>query len=126
MVSKSWACDTPSAVTSEVLQSCAGVSGNKLDVQSCEPSRPYVAENIHPFQVVAQQTNVALDGNDPSFLHYMTFGGGNPTDGGIHHFRSLKNLTSKSPGNRKFVFSEFLNVYDNPPQYHALCFSVRF
>lgn len=103
LVSKSWK-STPSSVVSEVLSSCAGAKN--LDIQSSMPPRDYIAENIHPFQVVTQQANVALDGNDPSFVHYMTY---KIDDGdGIHHFRSLKYLTSQSNifGNRAFNFQE--------------------
>jgi hypothetical protein len=104
LVSKSWKCTTPSSVVSEVLSSCAGAKN--LDIQSSMPARDYIAENIHPFQVVTQQANAALDGNDPSFVHYMTY---KIDDGdGTHHFRSLKNLTSQSNlfGGKAFNFQE--------------------
>lgn len=99
LVSKMWKCTTPSAVASEVLQSCAGVS--KLDVESSSPARDYAAENIHPFQVVAQQANAALyGGNDPSFIHFMTY-----DDLGTHHFRSLNSLCS-SASKMTYVYDE--------------------
>lgn len=91
LVSNLWKCTRPSAVVRQVLSSCAGARA--MDIESADPARDYIAENIHPFQVVAQQANVALaDGNDPSFLHYMTY-----QNGGTHHFRSLKSLTKQSP-----------------------------
>ena len=91
LVSKYWKCTRPSSVVSEVLSQCAGV--RNLSVEPCEPARDYVAENIHPFQVVEQQANVALaNGNDPSFIHYMTY-----ENLGTHHFKSLYNLTKQSP-----------------------------
>lgn len=88
LVSKLWKCTTPSAVVSDVLTACIGVAGPKLDVEpSCCP-RDYQAENIHPFQVVAQQANAALAaGDDPSFMHYMTY-----ENYGTHKFRSLYSL----------------------------------
>jgi hypothetical protein len=90
-VSKSWKCTSPSEIARYVLFSCAGAQS--LDIESCGPSRDYLAENIHPFQVVAQQLNVSLaEGDDPSFLHYMTY-----QKYGTHHFRSLKSLTKQSP-----------------------------
>jgi len=90
LVSKLWKCTTPSAITSEVLRNCAGA--DRLDVESCAPARDYVAENIHPFQVVAQQANAGLAaGSDPSFVHYMTY-----ENLGTHHFRSLYSLTRQS------------------------------
>lgn len=91
LVSKSWKCTTPSEVVGHVLTNCAGA--RSLDIESSSPARDYIAENIHPFQVVSQQSNVALaEGNDPSFLHYMTY-----QNYGTHHFRSLKSLTKQSP-----------------------------
>lgn len=87
LVSKSWKCTTPSAVVGEVLPGCAGA--RSIEIESCAPARDYVARNIHPFKVVAEQADVALtiDGNDPSFLHYMTY-----ENFGTHHFKSLKKL----------------------------------
>lgn len=91
LVSQSWSCKTPNKIVSQVLQECCGA--NNLDVQECNPTKDYIAENIHPFQVVNQQANVALDGDDPSFIHYATYSSGGVT----HHFRSLKNLASRGP-----------------------------
>jgi hypothetical protein len=90
-VSKSWKCTRPSEIAEYVLKSCAGAA--TLDIESCGPARDYLAENIHPFQVVAQQLNVSLaEGDDPSFLHYMTY-----QKYGTHHYRSLKSLTKQRP-----------------------------
>lgn len=113
LVSKQWKCTRPSSIVSEVLRSCAGV--RNLDVESADPARDYMAENIHPFQVVAQQANVALaGGNDPSFIHYMTY-----RNLGTHHFRSLFNLTKQSPiFSKPFSYAEVgesgFNGYANP------------
>lgn len=91
LVSKSWKCTTPSEIVGYVLKNCAGA--RSMDIESSSPARDYIAENIHPFQVVSQQSNVALaEGNDPSFVHYMTY-----QNFGTHHFRSLKSLTKQSP-----------------------------
>ena len=90
LVSKSWKCESPDSIVKYVLQSCAGVRNTEID--SAQPSRDYIAENIHPFQVVAQQANVALDGDDPSFLHYMTY-----ENNGTHKFKSLKKLCKGGP-----------------------------
>jgi len=99
LVSKMWKCTTPSAVVREVLSSCAGA--RSLDIESSAPARDYIAENIRPFQVVAQQANVALaGGNDPSFLHYMTY-----ENLGTHKFRSLYSLT-KQPPVAQYIFQE--------------------
>jgi hypothetical protein len=91
LVSKSWKCTMPSDIVNYVLQSCAGAQNAVVD--NAGPARDYIAENIHPFQVVAQQANVALyEGNDPSFLHYMTY-----EDLGTHYFRALGKLIKQSP-----------------------------
>lgn len=89
LVSKSWKCVTPNQVVSHILNQCLSV--NQSDVESCGPARDYIAENIHPFQVIAQQCNVALNGDDPSFTHYMTY-----EQGGTHKFKSLKSLCEAS------------------------------
>jgi hypothetical protein len=126
LVSKPWPCTSPSDVVSQVLRSCAGV--RNLDVEPSTPIRDYIAENIHPFQVINQQADVALaGGDDPSFLHYMTyegFVGGQPI--GTHHFRSLRSLTAGDNGVARFFFQETgLNSGFNHPEsiitYNFLC-----
>ena len=103
LVSKSWKCTKPSEIVDYVLNSCVGATDT--DIESAGPGRDYLAENIHPFQVIAQQCNVALaNGDDPSFTHYMTFdpfGGG-----GIHHFRSLKSLCERGTSKITYYQSE--------------------
>lgn len=107
LVSKSWKCERPSDIVDYVLRSCAGVSN--LDIEDAEPARDYIAENIHPFQVVNQQTNYALaDGDDPSFLHYMTY-----QNFGTHHFRSLRTLTDQDPV-AEFTYNDTHAAYPNP------------
>lgn len=97
LVSNLWKCTTPSAVVRQVLSSCAGA--RSMNIESSLPARDYMAENIHPFQVVAQQANAALaDGNDPSFLHFMTY-----ENFGTHHFRSLNKMAKQSPA-MEFVY----------------------
>lgn len=92
LVSKSWKCTTPTDIVNYVLSTCVGVYN--ADVQSSSPARDYIAEMIHPFQVIQQQANVALDGDDPSFVHYMTYGNGSMSQP-THHFRSLKSLCNQ-------------------------------
>ena len=100
LVSKSWKCESPDSIVKYVLQSCAGVKN--LDIQSSQPSRDYIAENIHPFQVVVQQANVALDGEDPSFVHFMTY-----KNNGTHHFKSLKKMCQgAAPQQNIFYYSD--------------------
>lgn len=94
LVSKSWKCTQPSEIVEYALRSCVGAQD--IDVESCGPARDYIAENIHPFQVINQQSNVALaSGSDPSFVHYMTY---DPMKGtGVHHFKSLKSMIKQGP-----------------------------
>lgn len=107
LVSKSWSCDRPSEIAEYVLRSCAGV--DRLDIEDSDPARAYIAENIHPFQVVNQQVNYALaEGDDPSFLHYMTY-----QNFGTHHFRSLRSLCRQTPV-MKYVYNDTDRTYSNP------------
>lgn len=90
LVSKRFKCTTPSDVTKYVLETCLGIS--PLVVEPSAPARDYNAENIHPFQIVAQQAEAALaNGDDPSFVHYMTYEGL-----GTHKFESLHSMAQKS------------------------------
>lgn len=105
LVSKSWKCVNPTAIVNEVLRSCVGAK--IIDAEASGPARDYIAENIHPFQVINQQADVALAGDDPSFVHYMTyenFTKGDPR--GTHHFRSLRSLTAPNNGVARFFFQE--------------------
>lgn len=106
LVSKSWKCVSPSSIVDEILSSCVGA--RTKFVESSSPSRDYIAENIHPFQVINQQADVALANFvDPSFVHYMTyenFQKGDPR--GTHHFKSLKSLTAPESGVARFFTQE--------------------
>ena len=93
IMEKSWQCSTPAAVVKEAM--------SKLNVQtfkmnsSTGPGRPYVAESIHPLQVIQQQANVALyNGDDPSFLHYMTID--ERTGLNVHNFQPLTELMNST------------------------------
>lgn len=99
LVNQAWKCVTPSSIVAQVLQACAGVQN--MDIESSGPARDYIAKNIRPFKVVAEQSEVALaSGDDPSFVHYMTY-----QNYGTHHFRSLRSLASQSPV-AEYSFSE--------------------
>ena len=112
LVSKLWKCTRPSVVVRDVLSTCAGAKS--LDIEDADPARDYIAENIRPFQVVAQQANVALAaGNDPSFLHYMTY-----ENLGTHKFRSLYSLTQQ-PAVAEYIFQETGSISG-----HAYPFSI--
>jgi hypothetical protein len=121
LVSKQWNCTTPSAIVEEVLRNCAGAP--TLKIESSDPARDYRAENIHPFQVVAQQAQAALaKGNDPSFLHYMTY-----ENFGTHNFRSLKELCEQTAV-MKFFFTETTSSssYANPYGIRTFSFPCDF
>jgi hypothetical protein len=118
LVSKSWKCTSPTSIVNYALRSCAGV--RRLSTLSSGPARDYIAENIHPFQVVAQQANYALDGDDPSFLHYMTY-----ENGGTHHFKSLKYLTRQKPVAR-FIFNDTGESYPLPNSIMTYSFPCDF
>lgn len=102
LVSKTWPCGTsPSNIVSDVLSKCVKVPANRLQVEPSGPPRTYVAENIHPFQIINEVSNIALfDYHDPSFLHYMTY-----ENLGTHHFKSLSSLIQQSEV-AKFTYAE--------------------
>ena len=89
IMEKSWKCSTPGAVVQEAMTKL-GVT-QYITNSSTGPGRPYVAESIHPLQVIQQQANVALyNGNDPSFLHFMTID--ERTGINVHNFLPLTQL----------------------------------
>lgn len=90
-VSKSWKCTEPHAIVGDVLGGCVGAPNIYLEPST--PKRTYFAENIYPYQVVSQQADVALaGGNDPSYLHYITY----ENIVGTHRFESLHGMTRKN------------------------------
>ena len=120
LVSRSWKCTAPSDIVWEVLGGCAGAK--RMDIEYADYPRDYIAENIHPFQVVSQQAGFSLaDGYDPSFIHYMSYGEDNA--GATHHFRSLKQLSEQEPV-MKFFYNETNVSYADPRTimtYHFPC-----
>ena len=122
LVSKSWKCTTPNAIAAEVLSSCAGAKN--LNIEPSDPARDYIAENKHPFQVVSQQANAALaNGNDPSFLHFMTYEKAE-TGQGTHHFRSLYTMTQQ-PSIIDLSYTQ-LYSYENPTSISSYYFPCDF
>lgn len=90
---KSWKCSTPSQVVREALQQIGATRSVFSPRGGTGPGRPYVAESIHPLQVIQQQANVALyNGDDPSYVHYMTIR--EQTGENVHNFRALGELMS--------------------------------
>jgi hypothetical protein len=121
LVSKSWKCTTPSQIVDYALRSCAGVTS--YEIQESQPARDYVAENIHPFQVVAQQANYALDGDDPSFVHFMTYDELNGR--GVHHFESLKEMSRRAPI-IEYTYNETNTTYLDPRSIMTYSFPCDF
>ncbi len=90
-MAKAWVCQTPSSVVGEAL---ACVGAKNPNIETSDPRRNYNATNIYPYQVISEQAEVALaNGNDPSFVHFMTFE--NTT--GRHNFRSLARMAAQGP-----------------------------
>lgn len=125
-MSKSWKCATPSQIVIDALKGCVKVP--HLVVRQSTPPRTFFAENIHPYQVVAQQADVALAaGNDPSFLHYITY----ENVQGTHRFESLHGMTRKGttwnynfvePGDVQQTWENPFAIlaYENPCDYDIL------
>lgn len=96
-MSNFWQCTSPSDVAAAAF-SCLGVT--QFYTEPSMPARDYQAANIHPFQVLAEQADVALSLGDPSFLHYATL-----LKGGMQYFQSIKAMT-RAPVRWQFVYAE--------------------
>lgn len=120
-VSKSYKCTTPSAIVNDMLGLVG--AGNRV-VEGSSPVRTYFAENVHPFQVIANQADQALAiGSDPSFFHYMTY-----ENYGTHRFESLRNMARQSPI-AEFVYNEKTvtdKTYSDPKEIMAYNFPCDF
>lgn len=119
-VTASWQCVSPSKVVTDVLMNCLGIDARAMDIENSLEPRTYFAENLHPLQVITQQSEVALTevGYDPSFIHFMTYQDNNHQDLPTHHFRSLNQLAIQEPVMR-FVYNgkgissmNYQNPYD--------------
>jgi hypothetical protein len=108
LVSRSWKCTQPGDVVDYVLGSCLNAGSKRID--SGGEGRDYIAENIHPFQVVSQMANMALNNDEPDFVHFMTY-----ENQGTHYFQSLKVLSDAGPS-MTFKHSE-VGLRDNTRGY---------
>jgi hypothetical protein len=123
LVSQSWKCVTPTSIVTQVMQQCLGIPSERMITEASTPARDYIADNIHPFKVIAEQSEVALaNGDDPSFLHYMTY-----ENFGTHNFRSLYQLTREQPV-AKFRYQETgtMKGYANPNSIMTYSFPCDF
>lgn len=98
-MSNYYQCMTPSMVAAEAFK-CVGAT--RVFIEPSAPARDYQAANIHPFQVLAEQADVALSGGtDPSYLHFTTL-----LNSGTHYFRSIKEMVSYSPRWKYYAVEE--------------------
>lgn len=92
-MNKSWKCTTPSDVVRDVLNHC--IHPRHVNIEASIKPRDFISENIHPFQVIFKQAQVASSivgpqaGQDPSFVHFMTYQNSAGIDIPTHNFRSL-------------------------------------
>lgn len=94
--SKSWQCAPPSQVVNDLMDEC--IKPLKKEVEDALPNRDYIAENLHPFQIMTQQANMAISkDNDPSFMHYMTYQDSDGNDMPTHNFKALTTLAKADP-----------------------------
>jgi hypothetical protein len=96
-VSKSWGCTAPSQVVRDVMRQCLNLTSEQMDIENAVKPRPYIAENIHPFQIINQQAEVALNAEklDPSFVHFMTYQNKDGKHIPTHNFKSLTKMAQK-------------------------------
>ena len=96
-ISRPWGCATPSTVVRDVLTQC--IKPENMEIEESATKRDYIAENIHPFQAITQQSEVALHQTklDPSFLHFMTYQDLAGNDIPTHNFRSLTSMAKQEP-----------------------------
>ena len=106
--SKSWSCVPPSEVVKDVMNEC--LKPLKMEIEDAQPNRDYIAENLHPFQIITQQANMGLSiQNDPSFMHYMTYQDFDGNDIPTHNFKSLSTLGRQRPF-MEFVYSGKVSI----------------
>lgn len=91
LVSKSWKCASPTDIVERMFTHCLGLGRDQFTIDKSDSKRDYIAENIHPFQVISQQANVALYQGHPDYVHFMTYSWNSGSDV-RHHFRSLRSL----------------------------------
>jgi len=112
-VSKSWKATPPNAVVQDILSNC--FSNISADIEPANPPRDYIATNIHPFQVISQQGDVALVQDnviDPSFVHFMTYQNLHHQDSPTHNFRSLTTMAQQTPA-WEFIYSGKTSTDEN-------------
>lgn len=97
-ISKSWFNVTPDTVVRDVLTST--FPSVNADIEEVNPKKDYIAEFLHPFQVINQQADLSVtrtDTLDPSLVHFMTYQNKSGADIPTHNFRSLTKMASGDP-----------------------------
>lgn len=97
-LSRSWRNVTPDTVVRDVFSSVFPTSN--LEVEAVNPRRDYIAEYVHPFQAINQQSELSLVKTnvlDPSLVHFMTYQNLNHDDIPTHNFRSLTRMALADP-----------------------------
>jgi hypothetical protein len=113
---KSWDCETPTKIVTDILKSCIGA--NSLNVEdNVGPRKKYLATNIHPFQAITQQEEMALAGGklDPSLIHFMTYQNDRSESIPTHNFRSLTKMALQNE-----VFEFYYSGKNSNPYNYAL------
>ena len=104
-VTKSWECQTPTTIVTDILKNCIGASS--LNIEEVGPKKKYFSPGIHPFQAITQQEEMALaEGKiDPSLVHFMTYQNDKSIENTpTHNFRSLTRM-AKQPNVFDFFYS---------------------
>tara|TARA_R110000772_G_scaffold99174_1_gene198787 strand:- start:66989 stop:68290 length:1302 start_codon:yes stop_codon:yes gene_type:complete len=97
-VNAGWRCRTPSDITKDVFLNCLDVGPDQYDIENSGPTRDFMSENLHPFQVIRKQAEAAIAGSkDPSYVHFMTYQNRGHDDIPTHNFRSLTRMAKQDP-----------------------------
>lgn len=80
-----------SKVVEDAMDS-VGIKKNVRSIEKTDIHRDYISNNQHPFQVIAEITDMAMKDNHAQYLHYMT----TEEVQGKHYFISLKKLLNNA------------------------------
>jgi hypothetical protein len=111
-VSKSWDCQTPTTIVTDILKNCIGASS--LDIEEVGPRKMYFPNGIRPFQAITQQEEMALAGGklDPSLVHFMTYQNAKSESVPTHNFRSLTKMAQQTEAFEFFYSGKNSNAYN--------------
>ena len=111
-VTKSWDCQTPTTIVTDILRNCVGASS--LNIEDVGPRKMYFSNGIHPFQAITQQEEMALAGGklDPSLVHFMTYQNAKSESVPTHNFRSLTKMAQQTEAFKFFYSGKNSNAYN--------------